>query len=158
MKHLVIPILAASIFSASADEAQKAKLIEIGKASFATCMACHGPDGQGVALGPDKKMAPTLAGSKVATGDPAVFALSVLKGIQKDPANTAILGVMAPLEAALDDEKLAGVMTYVRSSFGNTASVVTPEDAKKYREMFKDIKASVPRADLEKTAAEAAKK
>lgn len=153
MKQLVLPILAASIFSASADEAQKAKLIEIGKANFATCMACHGPDGQGVALGPDKKMAPSLVGSKIATGDPAVFALSVLKGIQKDPANTAILGIMAPLEATLDDEKLAGVMTYVRNSFGNKADVVTPEDAKKFREMFKDVKAPVLRADLEKTAA-----
>lgn len=158
MKHLVLPILAASIFSASADEAQKAKLIEVGKANFATCMACHGPDGTGLAVGPDKKMAPSLAGSKIANGDPAVFALSVLKGIQKDPANTAILGIMAPLEMALDDEKLAGVMTYVRSSFGNKAEVVTPEDAKKYREMFKDIKAPVLRADLEKTAAAAAKK
>jgi mono/diheme cytochrome c family protein len=128
MKHLVLPILAVSMFSASADEAQKAKLIEIGKASFATCMACHGPDGQGVALGPDKKMAPTLVGSTIANGDPAVFALSVLKGIQKDPTNTAILGVMAPLEAALDDEKLAGVMTYVRNSFGNkTGDVVTKQ-------------------------------
>jgi mono/diheme cytochrome c family protein len=103
-------------------------------------------------------MAPTLVGSKIANGDPAVFALSVLKGIQKDPANTAILGIMAPLEAALDDEKLAGVMTYVRNSFGNKAAVVIPEDAKKYRELFKDIKTAVPRADLEKTAAEAAKK
>ena len=158
MKHLVLPILAASILSASADEAQKAKLLEVGKANFATCMACHGADGQGLAIGPDKKMAPSLAGSKVATGDPAVFALSVLKGIQKDPANTAILGIMAPLEMALDDEKLAGVMTYVRNSFGNTAAVVTPDDAKKYRAQFKDIKTPVLRADLEKTAAAAAKK
>jgi mono/diheme cytochrome c family protein len=158
MKHLFLPLLAASILSATADDAQKAKLIEIGKISYATCMACHGPDGTGLAIGPDKKMAPSLAASKIATGDPAVFALSVLKGIQKDPTNTAILGIMAPLEMALDDEKLAGVMTYVRSSFGNTAAVVTPEDAKKFRERFKDVKAPVLRVDLEKTAAAAAKK
>ena len=152
IKNFIIPLLAASVLSASADEAQKAKLLEIGKANFATCMACHGADGQGLAVG-DKKMAPSLAGSSIATGDPAVFALSVLKGIQKDPANLEILGVMAPLEMALDDEKLAGVMTYVRNSFGNSASVVTPEDAKKFREQFKDIKAPVLRADLAKTAA-----
>lgn len=152
MKHLVFSIVALSIASAPADEAQKAKLMEVGKANFATCMACHGADGQGLAVG-DKKMAPSLAGSKVATGDPAVFALSVLKGIQKDPTNLQILGIMAPLEMALDDEKLAGVMTYVRNSFGNTASVVTAEDAKKFREQFKDIKAPVLRAELEKTAA-----
>ena len=77
---------------------------------------------QGLAIA-DKKMAPSLAGSKVAIGEPAAFALAVLKGIQKDPANLQILGIMAPLEMALDDEKLAGVMTYVRNSFGNSASV-----------------------------------
>lgn len=152
MKHFVFSIVALSIASASADEAQKAKLMEVGKASFATCSACHGADGQGLAVG-DKKMAPSLAGSKIVNGNPAVFALSVLKGIQKDPANLEILGMMAPLEMALDDEKLAGVMTYVRNSFGNSGSVVTTEDAKKFREQFKDIKAPVLRAELEKTAA-----
>lgn len=152
IKYLVLPLLAASVLGASADEAQKAKLIETGKANFATCMACHGADGQGLAVG-DKKMAPSLAGSAIVTGDPAVFALSVLKGIQKDPANVQILGMMAPLEMALDDEKLAGVMTYVRNSFGNSASVVTPEEAKAFRERFKDIKAPVLRAELEKTVA-----
>jgi len=148
MKYLALSLLAASAVAASADDAQKAKLMEVGKTAFATCMACHGPDGTGLAIG-DKKMAPSLAGSKAVTSEPAAFALAVLKGIQKDPANAQILGVMAPLEMALDDEKLAGVMTYVRNSFGNTASVVTPEDAKKYREQFKDIKAPVTRAQLE---------
>ena len=150
MKYLALSLLAASAAVASADDAQKAKLMEVGKTAFATCMACHGPDGAGMAIPPDKKMAPSLAGSKIATGEPAAFALAVLKGIVKDPANTQILGIMAPLEAQLaDDEKLAGVMTYVRNSFGNTASVVTPEDAKKFREQFKDIKAQVTRAQLE---------
>ena len=148
MKYLALSFLAATTVVASADDAQKAKLIETGKAAFATCMACHGADGQGLPVA-DKKMAPPLAASKIATGEPAAFALAVLKGVQKDPANLQILGVMAPLEMALDDEKLAGVMTYVRNSFGNTASVVTPEDAKKFREQFKDIKAPVTRAQLE---------
>jgi mono/diheme cytochrome c family protein len=56
---------------------------------------------------------------------------------------------MAPLEAAFpDDEKLAAVMTYVRNSFGNSASVVTAADVKKFREQWKDIKAPVTRAKL----------
>jgi mono/diheme cytochrome c family protein len=151
-KYLALPLFAAALVTAKADEAQKAKLMEIGKAAYATCMACHAADGQGLPIPPDKKMAPALSGSKVAVGEPAAFALSILKGIQKDPANAQILGVMAPLEAALDDEKLAGVMTYVRNSFGNTASVVTPDDAKKFREQFKDIKAPVTRAKLEEVS------
>jgi mono/diheme cytochrome c family protein len=129
-----------------ADEAAKAKLMETGKAAYMTCAACHGMDGQGVAAGP-KKMAPSLTGSKVVTGDPAKLALVLLHGIAKE--NQDYLGMMAPLGAALDDEKLAGVMTYVRNSFNNTGSVVTPADAKKYRDQFKDVTPPVSRAKIE---------
>jgi mono/diheme cytochrome c family protein len=129
-----------------ADEAAKAKLMETGKAAYMTCAACHGMDGQGVAAGP-KKMAPTLTGSKIVTGDPGKLALVLLHGIAKE--NQDYLGMMAPLGAALDDEKLAGVMTYVRNSFNNTGSVVTAADAKKYREQFKDVTPPVSRAKIE---------
>ncbi|MCW1885385.1 cytochrome c [Luteolibacter flavescens] len=150
MKYFVLTLLAASAAVATADDAQKAKLMEAGKAAYTNCMACHGADGAGVAIPPDKKMAPSLIGSKIVTGEPAALALAILKGIQKDPANAQILGIMAPLEAQLaDDEKLAAVMTYVRGSFTNTAGVVTPEDAKKFREQFKDVKGQVTRAQLE---------
>ncbi len=137
-----------------ADEAAKAKLMEAGKAGFMTCAACHGMDGQGVAAGP-KKMAPSLSGSKIVNGDPALFALVVHNGIAKETQD--YLGMMAPLGAALDDEKLASVMTYVRNSFNNTSSVVTPADVKKYREQFKDITGPVTRAKLEELG-KAAKK
>jgi mono/diheme cytochrome c family protein len=136
---LVVPTLA------SANEAEKAKLMETGKASFMTCAACHGADGQGVAAGP-KKMAPSLTASKIAVGDPSIFALVITHGIAKETQD--YLGVMMPLGAALDDEKLAGVMTYVRNSFGNTASVVTAADAKKYREQHKAVPTPVTRAKI----------
>ena len=129
---------------------------DLGKTMFAVCMACHGPDGQGLPVGP-QKMAPPLAGSKLANGDPGVFSLIVLKGIQKETQQ--YVGIMAPLELALDDAKLAAVMTYVRSNFGNKASAVTAEEVKGFREKWKDIKAPVSRAkleELEKAAAPAA--
>lgn len=133
-------------FHASADEAAKAKLMEIGKANFAVCAACHGPEGKGVVMGPTMKMGPTMEGSKLITGDPAIFALILLKGIQKEGAE--FIGPMAAMGATLDDEKLAGVMTYARNSFGNAAGVVTAEDAKKFREQWKDIAGPVTRAKL----------
>ena len=95
-------------------------------------------------------MAPALIDSKVALGDPSIMALVVLKGIQKE--GTEYLGMMAPLGAALDDEKLAAVLTYVRGSFGNKAAAVTKEDAAKYREQWKDITAPVTRAKLAELA------
>lgn len=130
---------------ASADDAAIAKQMEAGKASFMLCAACHGMDGKGVAAGPSK-MAPSLEESKIAVGDPAIMALVILKGIQKE--GTDYLGVMAPLGAALDDEKLAAVMTYVRGSFGHKAAPVTKEEAAKYREQWKDITTPVTRAKL----------
>lgn len=122
---------------------------ELGKTTYTTCSACHAPDGQGLALGPTMKMAPALSGSKIANGDPSVFALVLLKGIQKDPANKAIVGVMASLSTTLDDAKLAAVMTYVRSNFGNKSSAVTEAEAKGYREQWKDITAPVTREKIE---------
>lgn len=118
-----------------------------GKAAYMTCQACHGPDGKGVALG-DKKMAASLVDSKVVNADASVFALAVLKGIKKE--GDAYMVPMAPLEAAFaEDAKLAAVLTYVRQSFGNTASAVTAEDVAKYRAQWKDQKEPVTRAKLQ---------
>lgn len=130
---------------ASADEAETAKLMAAGKTSYMMCAACHGMDGKGVQAGPSK-MAPALVESKVALGDPSVFALVLLNGIQKE--GTEYLAMMAPLAAALDDEKLAAVMTYVRGSFDNKGAAVTVADAKKYREQWKDVKGPVSRAKI----------
>ena len=129
-----------------------ADVMKVGKAAYATCMACHNVDGKGLPVG-NLKMAPPLAESKFALGDPEVMALAILKGIVKDPADTTYLGIMAPLEAALDDKKLAAVMTYVRNSFGNKAPVVTEAQAKGYRDKFAKIKSSVKRSTLDKLLA-----
>ena len=125
------------------------EVMKEGKAAYATCMACHNVDGKGLPVG-NLKMAPPLAGSKFALGDPEIMALAIMKGIEKDPANTAYIGIMAPLETALDDKKLSAVMTYVRNSFGNKAVPVTEEQAKGYREKFAKIKNSVKRSTLDK--------
>ena len=152
MHKLLLPFVVTAGLSmiASADEAETAKLMEAGKMSYMTCAACHGMDAKGVQAGPSK-MAPSLIDSKVALGDPSIMALVVLKGIQKE--GTEYLGMMAPLGAALDDEKLAAVLTYVRGSFGNKAAAVTKEDAAKYREQWKDITAPVTRAKLAELSA-----
>ncbi len=152
MHKLILSFVVTAGFSinAFADEAEIARQMEAGKASYMLCAACHGMDAKGVQAGPNK-MAPTLIESKVALGDPSVMALALIHGIQKE--GTEYLMAMAPLGAALDDEKLAAVMTYVRGSFGNKGAPVTAADAKKYREQWKDIKAPVTRAKLAELAA-----
>ncbi|MCF6312697.1 MAG: c-type cytochrome [Verrucomicrobiales bacterium] len=108
-------------------------LMALGKTTYGTCGACHGMDGKGLKVGP-MLMAPSLTGSEIVNGDPDRMALVVLKGLKKE--STDFMGVMTPLAAMLDDEKLAAVMTYVRASFGNKSAAVSVDTAKKARERF----------------------
>lgn len=142
MKHLILTSLIAGLgFTAASAEENAA-----GKAAYMMCSACHNADGKGLPVG-DKKMAPSLADSKLVNGDPAVLALIVMKGIKKE--GTEYMGVMAPLEAVYaDNQKFADVLTYVRQSFGNKAAAVTAEDVAKFRVQWKDEKDPVTRAKL----------
>jgi mono/diheme cytochrome c family protein len=112
------------------------------------CAACHGPDGTGLKVGP-ALMAPSLVGSKVLLGDPEGPLLVVLKGIAKENMN--FMGMMAPLAAGLDDQKLSAVLTYVRNEWGNSAPAVTVEQAATARAKFADVNApaGVKRTEIE---------
>ncbi len=123
-------------------------VMALGKTAYATCAACHGPDGQGLQVGP-AKMAPSMTGSELLLGDPDGPLLVVLKGIAKE--NMDYMGMMAPLAAALDDEKLAAVLTYTRNSWGNSAPAVTVEQAAAARAKFADVNApaGVKRAEIQ---------
>ena len=127
-----------------ADPVKLQAAMSIGQTEFAKCAACHGPDGKGMLVGP-AVMAPSLVGSPIAVGDIDKAALVVLKGIRKeDPKYT---GIMAPL--AMDDRLLAGVLTYVRNSFGNAAGLVTPEQAAAARIRFTNVPTMIGRNELD---------
>jgi hypothetical protein len=55
---------------------------------------------------------------------------------------------MAPLGSASTDEWVAGVASYVRSSFGNTGDLVTPADVARVRAATKSHKGFWTAADL----------
>ncbi len=94
-----------------------------------------------------------MVGSKVLLGDPENSLLVVLKGIAKE--DMKFMGMMAPLGAALDDQKLSAVLTYVRNEWGNSAPAVTVEQAAAARKKFAaiDAPAGVKRAEIEKIVA-----
>ena len=123
-------------------------VMALGKQSYMLCAACHGPDGTGLKAGP-ALMAPSLVGSKLLLGDPDQSLLVVLKGIAKENMN--FMGVMAPLAAGLDDQKLAAVLTYTRNEWGNSAPAVTVEQAAAARAKFAGVNApaGVKRAEIE---------
>jgi mono/diheme cytochrome c family protein len=155
MKKSAVSLAAAAFFAttfALHAEADKEAQMKAGQATAATCLACHGADGKGLPVGA-MKMAPALSGSPVVNGDPEVFARVVLKGIKKEGAE--YIGMMAGMETsfvgadgAVDAEKLAALMTFVRNSFGNAAAPVTAAQAKAAAEKFKDVKEPITRAEL----------
>jgi mono/diheme cytochrome c family protein len=95
------------------------------------CGICHGADGAG-----KPGQAPALAASEWV----------ITKGINR-LAHIPLQGISGPIKvggqewnmnmaamgAALPDEDLAAVLTYIRTSWGNKAPAVTAEDVKKVR-------------------------
>ena len=121
----------------------------IGHEAYAMCAACHGQDGKGLKVG-QSLMAPSLVGSELLLGDPEKALLVVLKGIAKEDG--AYMGQMAPLGAALDDERLAAVINYTRNTWGNHATEVTQQQAATARAKFQsvDAPAGVKRSEIDK--------
>ncbi len=142
------PKAAADPAAASAGSIDPA-VMALGKITYATCAACHGPDGTGLKAGP-ALMAPSLVGSEMLLGDPDLSLLVILKGIAKE--NMDFMGMMAALGAGLDDEKIAAVLTYTRNEWGNAAPAVTKEQAAAARAKFADVNApaGVKRAEIQK--------
>ena len=104
--------------------------------SRAGCIACHQPDGLGgVAQG-----CPPLAGSDwVLANDPSRIIAIVLKGLTGPITVNGKeygTGQMVAL-GTLSDEEIAGVLSVIRSNWGNKAPLVEVSDVKKIREQFK---------------------
>jgi len=106
-------------------------IMELGAQSYLTCTGCHGQKGEGV-----PSLGPPLAGSEWVTG-PVENLIRIqlrgltgpitVKGVEYNPATP-----MIPL-ASQTDEQIAAVLTFVRNSFGNKASIVTPDQVQALR-------------------------
>ena len=60
------------------------------------------------------------------------------------------IGEMPPLGQSLSDNQLAGVLTYIRGSFGNTATPIHPALAKEFRQLYAFRKKPWTDAELQK--------
>jgi mono/diheme cytochrome c family protein len=94
------------------------------------CALCHNTDGTG-----KPNQAPPFAGSEWALGSPnrmIRIPLSGLSGsvsVKEQEWNLA----MPAMGAALSDDDLAAALTYIRQSWGNKASEITPDQVKATR-------------------------
>ena len=85
----------------------------LGEETYAAqCVSCHQQSGEGV-----EGVYPTLVGSEWVMGDPVQVIDQVLNGQAAMPA----------FKNVLNDEQIAAVISHTRNSWGNEASVVTPD-------------------------------
>lgn len=92
------------------------------------CIACHGKNGEGV-----RGVQPALAGTPVAVGDPEQMLAWVMYGVRPATLPKGQYAGVMPQFAYLSNEDLATLVTYVRTSFGNSASPVGPDVVAKVR-------------------------
>lgn len=94
------------------------------------CLSCHQADGSGV-----PNMNPTLIQTKWILGPKAILIHQVLKGSKGkvEIEGETFHNTMPALGQTLSDRQVADVLTYVRNSFGNKASRVTPAEVKSIR-------------------------
>ncbi len=112
------------------------------------CAACHQATGKGL-----PGSIPPLAGSAMAQNDDATKPIQiVLHGFagQIERNGTKYNGQMQSWKSVFNDEQIAQILTYVRSSFGNKASEVTPDMVKDVREKTALRSGPMNEPDLEK--------
>jgi mono/diheme cytochrome c family protein len=128
---LLCSVLAAQ--SKKGSSGMKASL-ERGKIAFEQyCLACHQADGSGV-----QRLNPPLIQTKWVLGDKPTLINVVLKGLDEEieVEGETYANTMPPL-THLTDQEIADVLTYVRNSFTNKASVVAPAEVKAQRNKLK---------------------
>ncbi len=101
-----------------------------GEQVFATvCAACHQANAQGL-----PGAFPPLAGSSWVSQDPETPIRIVIAGLSGPiKVNNGDFNSMMPPPPGLDDEKIAAVLTYVRSHFGNQGSAITKDQVSAVR-------------------------
>jgi mono/diheme cytochrome c family protein len=116
---LVLSVAAALAVSSGASAATTPD----GKALYTkNCSSCHQADGLGVA-----GTFPPLAKNPLVTGDATKVATVVLNGKsgKSEVSGKTYSGSMPAWKGQLSNAEIAAVLTYIRSSWGNSASKVT---------------------------------
>jgi mono/diheme cytochrome c family protein/glucose/arabinose dehydrogenase len=99
------------------------------------CYACHGEDGRGTPApggAAGTTLAPSLAGSARVNGHRDYVIKTLLHGLSGPIDGKAYPQVMVAM-GSNKDQWIADITSYVRTSFGNTASLATPDDVARVR-------------------------
>lgn len=97
------------------------------------CLACHQADGGGV-----PRLNPPLQRTSFVLGDKKKLIEIVLKGMNEEiEIDGEVYDNNMSAHSFLTDQQVSDVLTYVRNSFTNKASAVTPAEVKTVRSKLK---------------------
>lgn len=136
--HVVVVVLSAACLSFSTGKQRQPGItasVKRGEAVYTQfCLACHQANGGGV-----PNLNPPLIKTKWVLGDKKELIKVVLQGLTGEITinDDTFNGTMPPHNTLLNDQQVADVLTYVRSSFGNKAAAVKPAEVKAVRAKLK---------------------
>lgn len=130
-----------SNFPQEFSETQKASLHRGNEIYQQLCYTCHGIDGGGTPIdgqpGGATTLAPPLSRAKAVIGHRDGLILALLHGVTGPVNGKTYQAQMIPM-AGSDNVWIADVLSYVRNRFGNTATMIEPEDVERVRKSYKD--------------------
>jgi mono/diheme cytochrome c family protein len=122
-----------SVASGKGAGSDAAKAIDGKQIFIAKCVACHQSTGLGLA-----GVFPPLAGAEWVLGDEKVLINILLHGVKGalEVKGATYNGAM-PAWKSLNDDELAGLLTYIRADWGNNAAPIKADTIKMQRELTK---------------------
>jgi mono/diheme cytochrome c family protein len=108
--------------------------LDAGKAQYlAICVACHQPTGMGL-----PPVFPPLVKSEYVSGSPERLIAIILNGVMGpiEVDGKPYNNMMPAQGAVLTDSKISQVASFVRSTFGDGASPITPEQVTEARKKY----------------------
>jgi heme/copper-type cytochrome/quinol oxidase subunit 2 len=109
-----------------AEPVPDAELMAIGERVYSSCVSCHGQNGTGLEDVPDFAGNVTILSNIEAA----------VKALDQGLDTPTWPGFQPPMGQAMSDRQVAGVLTYIRKSFGNEASAVQPAEVSRIREQM----------------------
>lgn len=133
-KISIVLLIAVTAFAFSTQQPDLKASVQRGKKVYENyCLSCHQPDGKGM-----PGMNPPLTKTKQVLGNKTQLINIILIGLDEEMLINGVtyLNPM-PSQPHLKDQEIADVLTYVRNSFGNKASIVTTAEVKAARAKIK---------------------
>ncbi len=102
---------------AAGDTPEVAQMVSQGERIYQlNCQRCHHPNGEGY-----RQLFPRLAHNPIVTRHDPTPMIQIVKNGR---------GAMPGFDAALTNDEIASVLTFIRNSWGNEADPILPEDVR----------------------------